>query len=90
MGRPAVNHSVRIVTIILALAAVQPANADECGDAVREYNVILPLLNDAVQHFSSCLANSLGHDSCVTDFASMRALYNQFESAVAVYEKICN
>ncbi len=83
-------QSIRIFAIIVSLAAFQLARADECGDAVTDYNTVLPRLTDAVQHFSNCVANSLGLDTCVKEFSSLRSAYGEFQSAVALYKKECN
>jgi len=85
-----VTHTLRILAAIAALAIVQAAQADECGDAVRDYNAILPKLNDATQHFTNCFANSLGRDSCAREFSGLRAAYGEFRSAVVIYQKECD
>jgi hypothetical protein len=84
-----VIQSIRIFAIIVSLAAFQLARADECGNAVTDYNTVLPRLTDAVQHFSNCVANSLGLDTCAKEFNSLRSVYGEFQSAVTLYKKEC-
>ncbi len=74
---------------MISLAAPCAAFADECGDAVTDYNAVLVKLHDAEQKFSSCVANSLGTDSCSNEFQQLRSAYGEFESAVSVYVKQC-
>jgi hypothetical protein len=78
-----------IVAVMAALAVAQSARADECGDAVRDYNAVLPRLNEATQKFSNCVAESLGRDVCAREFAGVRSAYSQFQAAVAIYKKQC-
>ena len=73
----------------IALAAPQAAWADECGNAVTDYNAVLLALNDATQKFSACVAGSLGTDSCAREFGQLRTAYGEFQSAVAIYVKQC-
>lgn len=89
-------YSLRIVPLVvaiaataLALAATQAAMADECADAVNDYNVVLPRLNDATQRFNTCVADSKGMDDCSVAFRRLRAAHDEFSSAVAVYVKQC-
>jgi hypothetical protein len=81
--------SLRIVLIVVALAAAQAAQADECADAVNDYNAVLPRLNDATQRFNTCIADSKGMDDCSAAFRRLRAAHDEFSSAVAVYVKQC-
>jgi len=83
------THILRILVAIAALTVTQ-AQADECGDAVRDYNAILPQLSEAVQHFTSCVANSLGRDACAKEFNGVRKAYGEFQAAVAIYKKQCD
>jgi len=85
-----VTLSLRILVAIAALAVTQTVRADECGDAVRDYNAILPQLNEAVQHFTACLANSLGRDACGKEFNGLRKAWGEFQSAVAMYKRECD
>ena len=82
-------RTLRIFTVVTALAAIQSASADECGDAVRDYNAVLPRLSDAAQNFSNCVAESLGRDACTKEFAALRSAYGEFQAAVAIYKKQC-
>jgi hypothetical protein len=78
-----------IFLMAMALAMPQLAFADECSNAVTDYNTVLPHLNDATQHFTSCVANSLGLDTCAKEFSKLRSAYGEFESAVVIYIKQC-
>jgi hypothetical protein len=86
-----------VVAQVLALALVQAlalalppaAWADECGTAVIDYNAVLPHLNEAMAHYASCVANSLGNDDCAREFARVRAAQGEFSSVVAIYKKQC-
>ena len=76
------------VTIAVLLTA-HAARADECADAVVDYNAVLSRLNDAMQHYSSCVADSKGTDKCSGAFARLRRAHEEYEAAVAVYIKQC-
>ncbi len=86
--------SIRAVSIIIALAATQfaatpPAWADECTDAVLDYNEVLSQLTDAMEKFSTCIADSKGTDNCLHEFNRLRSAHGQFAAAVSVYVKQC-
>jgi len=85
-----VIRSIGIFAIIILLTAFQRARADECSDAVTDYNSVLPRLTDALQHFSNCVANSLGRDTCSREFGRVQSAYGEFQSAVTLYKKECN
>jgi hypothetical protein len=79
-----------ICVFLLTLAAgASPAAADECGDAVRDYNSVVIALTDATRTFSECVAGSLGMDSCAAQFGKVQSSYNQYASIVAFYSKQC-
>ncbi|MGH9809186.1 MAG: hypothetical protein ACRD9W_18360 [Terriglobia bacterium] len=78
-----------LVSIVIALSCAQIASADECGDAVRDYNAVMNRLEDAMQKFTACTANSLGRDSCTPEFRTLGSAYGEYQSAVAVYKKQC-
>jgi hypothetical protein len=84
-----VVQSIRVLAILTALIVPQLARADECGDAVVDYNAVLAKLNEATQSFSNCVANSLGTDSCSVEFRVLRQAQGEFESAIALYIKDC-
>jgi len=84
-----VIKAVRVGAVIVSLAFAPVAWADECGDAVRDYNTVIGRLEDAMQQFSTCVANSLGRHSCSREFTRLRSAYGEFESAVSVYTKQC-
>jgi hypothetical protein len=81
--------AMRVVAIAAVLSAPYPALADECGDAVLDYNAVLPRLEDATQKFSACVANSLGVDSCSKEYSRLQAVFGEFQSVVFVYRKQC-
>ena len=76
-----------MLAFLLTLAA--PARADECADAVDDYNAVLGRLLDAMQHFSACVADSKGTNDCASQFARLRAAYGEYASTVATYKKQC-
>jgi hypothetical protein len=85
---------MRIVSIVISLAVAQsatimPARADGCTVAVLDYNYILPRLNDAMDKFSTCIADSKGTDKCLKEFSQLRIEHEQFAAAVATYMKEC-
>lgn len=83
----------QVLALVLAQVLVETlapaAWADECGTAVTDYNAVLPHLNEAMAHYSSCVANSLGKDDCTRAFARLRAAQGEFASAVSIYKKQC-
>jgi hypothetical protein len=83
---------VAILGVTLAavsLTAAGPAFADECGDAVLDYNAILSRLHDAQDRFATCVADSKGTDDCSREFRRLQLAHGQFASSVAVYIKMC-
>jgi hypothetical protein len=84
-----VVKAIRVVSFVVALFTAPMALADECYDAVLNYNHYLPRLNDAEQRFSTCVAESLGNNDCAKEFAALQAAYKDFASAVAFYKKNC-
>ena len=82
-------ETMRVVLLVIALTAPTLVWADECSEAVTDYNAVLVHLNTANEKFSACVANSLGTDNCATEFARLRSAYGEFESAVAIYIKQC-
>jgi hypothetical protein len=84
-----VIKAIPVVSFVIALFAAPMALADECSDAVMNYNHYLPRLNDAEQRFSNCVADSLGRDDCAKEFAALQAAYRDFAAAVAFYKENC-
>ena len=80
---------VGIAVLACFCAFAAPARADECADAVDDYNAVLGRLLDAMQHFSACVADSKGSDDCASQFARLRAAYGEYVSTVATYKKQC-
>ena len=83
------TRAIRIVVLALTLALPAAAAADECGDAVRDYNDILAQLHTANDEFTACVADSLGRKKCAGEFARLQSAYRQYESAVAMYTRQC-
>ena len=82
-------RKVGIAVLGCLCALALPARADECADAVEDYNAVLARLLDAVQHFSVCVADSKGTDDCASEFARLRAAYGEYASTVATYKRQC-
>jgi hypothetical protein len=83
------RKTMRALTLIISLMSAQIASADECGDAVRDYNSVLSKLTDALEQFSTCVADSKGHHDCTKEFGQLRSAHRQFASVVAIYSKDC-
>jgi hypothetical protein len=83
------TRSLRAVVLIIALAAPSAARADACTDAVLDYNSVLSKLLDAMQHFSTCIADSKGLDDCAGEFRRLDSAHSQYVSTVAMYVKQC-
>lgn len=83
------TRTFRIVVVVVALAIPATALADECGDAVKDYNDILAQLQSANDEFTACVADSLGRKTCAKEFAHLRSAYRQYESAVTMYTRQC-
>jgi hypothetical protein len=88
-GEGSVTRPLSVFLMIALLFMPGVAAANECGDAVRDYNAVIGHLEDAMQKFQSCVANSLGRDGCAAEYARLRSAYGEFESAVAIYRKQC-
>ena len=83
------KRTICIAVFVLALAIPAAAFADECGDAVRDYNDILAQLHTANDEFTACVADSLGRKTCAKEFARLRSAYRLYESAVVMYTRQC-
>ena len=83
------TRTIRVFVVALTLAIPVSALADECGDAVRDYNDILAQLHTANDQFTACVADSLGRNTCDKEFARLQSAYRMFESAVAMYTRQC-
>jgi hypothetical protein len=84
-----VKAALYAAVVVVASISSPLAWADECGNAVGDYNTVLAQLNDATQEFSACVADSLGMHDCATQFKKLQLLYGQFQAAVDVYLKQC-
>ncbi len=82
-------RSVGIGAVIVSLVCAPVARADECGDAVRDYNTVIGRLEDAMQQFSTCVANSLGRHNCSREFSRLQSAYAEYQSAVFIYTRQC-
>ena len=83
------KKTMRVIVFALALAVPAAAWADECGDAVRDYNDILAQLHTANDEFTACVADSLGRKTCAKEFARLQSANRMFESAVVMYTRQC-
>lgn len=81
--------SVGVLSIVFTLAMVPAALADECYDAVLDYNTALSRLNDTMDRFRTCVADSKGTDTCSKEFNELSAAQGQFAAAVTIYLKQC-
>lgn len=81
--------SLRLFLLVSVLTVSWPAFADECGDAVVDYNSVLSHLSDALARYSTCIADSKGNDDCVREFRRLQLAQSQFASSVAIYIKAC-
>ena len=81
--------AMRVAVILAVLGGPVAAFADECGDAVRDYNAVLLEMNAATEKFSACVAESLGKNNCATEFRHLQLVYGQYQAAVAVYIRQC-
>jgi hypothetical protein len=84
-----VTRKICVVALFVSVAGGQPAFADVCGDTVRDYNTVLSRLTDAVEQFSTCVADSKGMNDCAKPFTQLRSIYNQFTSVVSIYSTQC-
>ena len=83
------RKAIGIVVLAGALTLPFAARADECSDAVDDYNAVLGRLLDAMQRFSTCVADSKGMNACGAEFAHLRVAYGEYAATVAMYEKQC-
>jgi hypothetical protein len=81
--------TLRAAALAAAVMGTPAAFADECGDTVRDYNTVLSRLTDAIEQFSSCIADSKGMNDCSGPFGRLRSVHSQFASVVAIYSKQC-
>jgi hypothetical protein len=65
------------------------AGPDECREAVDQYNNALSELRDAVRAYTTCIADSRGHDDCSSEFSALQSAQDDFESAVSEYQSEC-
>ena len=78
-----------LAALTIQLTAPRLALADECNNAVLDYNAILSRLTDARDEYSTCIADSKGTDDCSRAFRKLQLMQGQFASAVAIYIKAC-
>ena len=81
--------AAHVVSFAIALLAAPVASADECYDAVLNYNHFLGEVLDAMQAYSTCIADSKGMDRCDKPFAKLQEAHKQFAAAVSLYIKQC-
>lgn len=65
------------------------ADPEECQEAIDAYNTALRELPDAIQAYANCVASSHGHDDCSVEFSNLRSDQDDFETAVANYQRDC-
>ncbi len=77
--------TLRAAAFAAAVMAAPAVFADECGDTVRDYNAVLSRLTDAIEQFSTCIADSKGSEP----FNRLRSVHSQFASVVTIYSNQC-
>jgi hypothetical protein len=74
----------------MSLAFPTTAFADDCEDAVQQYNSVLSDMDSTIRRLRSCVADSKARDDCSTEFRRLKSAYDDFETAVSRYRRDCN
>jgi hypothetical protein len=65
------------------------ADPEECQEAIREYNSAKSDVVDALKIYAACVSDSDGNDDCSSEFSTLRAAQDDFESAISDHESSC-
>ena len=88
------KNQVRMIflggALTLGSAPIAAADPNECREAVDHYNSALSDVSTALRQYTSCLADSRGHDDCSTEFQQLQSAQDDFETAVSEYESDCS
>jgi hypothetical protein len=89
---------MRIVMISAFVAAsivippsipIAHADPQECRDATDQYKKTIDDVSQALKRYTSCVADSKGHDDCSAQFRRLRSAQDDFKSAVSIYQRDC-
>ena len=79
-----------LLTAMGLALCVGTARADDCSDAVDNYNFVTGQLSDALHRYVNCISSSRGTDDCSSEFRRVRSAQDDFESAVSQFQSNCN
>ena len=79
-----------LLALMTTYNCIAQADPSECQDAINSYNTATSELSDTLQTYSSCIADSKGHDDCSSEFSSLRSAQDDFELSVSSYGSDCN
>ena len=65
------------------------ADAEDCNDAIRNYNSALSTMDLYMQDLRLCVAYSKGRDDCAVQFSSLQMGQADFEGAVSRVRSNC-
>ena len=79
--------SAAMIFMVFSSAAI--ANSYECRNAIDRYNFVLDDVSSAMRRYTSCVADSRGHDDCYSEFRRLKSAQDDFESAVSEFKSEC-
>ena len=88
-GGVSVIKSIGVGALIVSLAFVPAARADECGDAVRDYKRSSAAWKTRCSSSPPASPTASAAHSCSREFRQLQSAYGEYESAVSVYTKQC-
>ena len=78
------------VGLVLALGgSASSQDAEQCRYTVDNYNNAVSHISSRIRRYSSCVANSNGHDDCSSEFRRLRSAQSEFETYVSEYQSYC-
>jgi hypothetical protein len=77
--------------LAITLITTVPATADSeaCRGAAYMFKSARESVGDYIRRYASCVSRSNGHNDCWSDFSRLRSAQDDFESAVADYDRDC-
>jgi len=75
-----------VALIISYKTMANPLDCESASQSLRETRIDL---NDALQSYGNCLANSNGHEDCASEFSRLQLAQGNFKNSVSDYVSDC-
>jgi hypothetical protein len=91
MSKGAVSMRRALLTAVALCCSTLPvhAGAEECNDAIEQYNSTLSDIEYALRRYSRCVSGSQGQDDCYSEFRRLKSAQDDFEAAVSDHGSEC-